>query len=250
MPVLYEARDGIAFLTLNRPERLNAISMALVTHLCAALERALAAEDVALVVLRANGRAFCAGDDLKELATLEPTEAQAREFVGLLQRVTRLMMLSDKTVLCAAQGWIVGGAAAWPLNADFTLLADDAQLFCPEAGLGLFPSGGITLLLSERCGPAAASDVLWRGVRWDAAALLARQVATRVVPRAELDQATQALAAELLLLPPVSRTRLKRARAGLLRERLEQAMAYEAECCVAVALDSRVRHAARASALR
>lgn len=239
-PVLYEASGGIGLVTLNRPEALNAINSELLEALVTALTTAIRADDVSVVLLRASGRAFCAGDDLKEFRAKAPDEVSARRFVERLQEVTRLLMLGDKPVVCAVQGWIVGGGTAWLLNADFAIVADDVTLFCPEAGLGLFPSGGMTLLLAERCGATAANEVLWRGARWNAAALLEHSLATQVVARADLDPAALALAHEILRLPAAARLRLKRAASRLLRARLDEALAYEQQCCVAAALEARI----------
>lgn len=245
-PVHYEVREGIGIVTLNRPERLNAINSALLDGLVAALERAVHSDEVEVVLLRANGRAFCVGDDLDELGAMAPDAAFAHDFVARLQRVTRLIMLGGKPVVCAAHGWIVGGGAAWPVNADFALLADDAVLFCPEAGLGLFPSGGMTFLLAERCGPAAANEVLWLGARRSAQQLFEQHVVARVVPRARLDDEGLALALALRALPAVSRGHLKRARQSDLADRLERALALEAEYCVQAALDPATRQRAAA----
>ncbi len=240
-PVLYSAHDGIAVLTFNRPASLNAISTPLLERFFELLQRALAADDVAVIVVCGNGRAFCAGDDLKEFSTTVPTEAQVRHFVERLQDVTRLIMLGAKPVVCGVQGWVVGGAAAWLLNADFAVVADDATLYCPEASLGLFPSGGMTMLLAERCGSTAANDFLWRGVRWTATMMRDKGLATAVVARASLQAQTLSVAAEIVRLPTASRQRLKRAASRIWRDRLELALAYEMECCIAASVDATTR---------
>lgn len=237
-PVLYEARGGIARITLNRPERLNAINAALTFGLGEALARAMAAAEVDLVVLGGAGRAFCAGDDLVEFGAGATSEAEARAFVAGLQAVTRLIQLGPKPVVCAAQGWIVGGAAAWPLNADFVVLAENAVMFCPEAAHGLFPTGGASILMEERLGAAQAAKVLWLGQRLGAAELAAAGIATSVVPASDLDVAAEALCQQLLALPAASRRRLKAVRADAVRPRLEEALTREAALCLEAALDA------------
>lgn len=248
-PVLHEVRDGIAFITLNRPQRLNAINFALLGGLVAELRSAMATDDAEVVLLQASGRAFCAGDDLEEFAHAEYTLDQVRAFNGRLQEVSRLMMLGDKPVVCAAQGWIVGGGASWLLNADFALADRTATLFCPEAGLGLFPSGGMTMLLAERCGPMAANEILWLGARRTAQELLDLRVISRMTAPGQLSADALTLAGQLRALPRASRLRLKRARSSDLRERLERALEVEFEYCVQAALDpasaERVRQTGR-----
>lgn len=239
--VAYDARDGVAFLTLNRPDQLNAINRPLLDDLVTGLERAHGGEDVDAIVLQANGRAFCAGDDLLEFADLAPTPETVAAFVDRLQDVTRRIMLGPKPLVCAAQGYIVGGGAAWPLNADFTIVADDATLFCPEAKYGLFPTGGATILLAERCGPAVANDVLWLGKRLDATALQAHGIVSHVVPRDRLGEEALALAARLRALPATSRMRYKQARIEAIVRPLERALALEAQYCKEAPFDPAVR---------
>ena len=107
--VLYAAADGIAEVRLNRPHRLNAISRDLVAGLNAAFAQAAADPAVKVVILAAEGRAFCAGDDLVEFIEMDPAPEEVRAAVEALQEITRRLMLTDKPVVCAAQGWIVGG---------------------------------------------------------------------------------------------------------------------------------------------
>lgn len=239
--VLYSEHEGVARVTLNRPGRLNAINADLAAGLAAALRRASASASAQVIVLDAAGRAFCSGDDLEELAAGAIDAAGAEAFIAQLQDATRSIMLGDKPVICAAQGWIVGGGAAWPLNADFCLVADDAVLFCPEASHGLFPTGGASILLPERAGAAMANQILWLGTRLSAQQILDHGLATEIVARDELAAAADRLAKRLLALPAASRARLKQARAADLAERLERALANETRCCIEAANDPDVR---------
>ncbi len=246
--VLYGEDAGVARITLNRPDRLNAINADLAAGLSNALARALASAAVEVIILDGAGRAFCAGDDLEELAAGQIDARGAEVFVGRLQDATRAMMFGGKPVICAAQGWIVGGAAAWILNADFCLLADDATLFCPEASHGLFPTGGASLLLPQRAGPAVANRVLWLGARLSAEQMVDHGLAHASVSADRLAEEAEALARRLLALPSASRRRLKQALANDLRDRLEPVLDFEARCCLEAARDPAVR--ARVAARR
>lgn len=239
--VVYRSAARVARITLNRPEQLNAINADLARGFADALSRAVGDPDADVILIEAEGRAFCAGDDLVELAAGALDEKDLARFVGDLQSATRSIMLGDKPVVCAAQGWIVGGGAAWPLNADFTVVADDAVLFCPEARHGLFPTGGVSMLLAERCGLRLANDVLWLGERLDAPRMVAAGLASRVTSREGLAAAAEALVAELLDLPAASRTRFKRAQAKPLAPRLESALAFETAHCLEAASDRELR---------
>ncbi|MBQ1542737.1 MAG: enoyl-CoA hydratase/isomerase family protein [Caulobacteraceae bacterium] len=236
-PVIYRSAAKTARITLNRPDRLNAINAELARAFADALSKAAKDPGVEVVLIEAAGRAFCAGDDLVELTAGALDDGVMTRFVEDLQSATRTIMLGDKPVVCAAQGWIVGGGAAWLLNADFTIVSDDAVMFCPEAKHGLFPTGGVSLLLAERCGHAVANDVLWLGEKLDAPRMVERQIASRVTPRDGLADAAEDLVRRLLDLPAASRTRLKRSRGGQLAQRLEAAMAFEAARCLEAGAD-------------
>jgi enoyl-CoA hydratase/carnithine racemase len=240
MPVKFHVENRIAVITLARPERLNAISSGLLDAFKDTLDRA-EASNADVMLLQAEGRAFCAGDDLTELAAHEPDPAYAGDFVARLQDITRKLMFSRKPVICAAQGYIVGGGAAWPLNADFSILANDAVMFCPEANWGMFPSGGVTALLPACCGPVRANEILWRGLKVGAEELVANGIAGQSVPKEELAAAARALANEIADLPATSRRRMKALRAVQWQDRIEAAMAIESLYCIESSTDPEMR---------
>jgi enoyl-CoA hydratase/carnithine racemase len=238
--VKFHIEDRIAVVTLARPERLNAISYDLLRDLASGLDSAEAsATDV--VLLEAEGRAFCAGDDLAELASNEPTTAHATDFVARLQDISRKLMFGGKPVICAVQGYIVGGGTAWPLNADFSIFADDAVMFCPEASWGMFPSGGVTALMPACCGPVRANEIIWRGIKVKASELVLTGIARQCVPSTELGTAARALANEIADLPVASRRRMKALRLAQWQDRIEAAMAIESRYCVEAAADPEMR---------
>jgi enoyl-CoA hydratase/carnithine racemase len=240
MSVRFHTEDRIAVVTLARPERLNAISSGLLDAFAAALHQA-ASSTTDVLLLQAEGRAFCAGDDLVELAAHEPDPAHTENFVARLQDITRKLMFGDKPVICAAQGYIVGGGAAWPLNADFSILADDAVMFCPEASWGMFPSGGVTVLLPACCGPVRTNEILWRGLKVGAGELVASGIAGQSVPKETLAATARALANEIADLPSTSRRRMKALRITQWQDRIESAMRIESRYCIESATDLEMR---------
>jgi enoyl-CoA hydratase/carnithine racemase len=238
--VKFHIEDRIAVVTLNRPDRLNAISSGFIDALLSTLALA-ERSDADVILLEAEGRAFCAGDDLEELVTLEPTPDHVNGFVKRIQDVSRMLMFGSKPVICAAQGYVVGGGAAWPLNADFSVVADDCTMFCPEAGWGMFVSGGVSVLLADCCGTARANEIIWRAQRVGAKELLSLGIVGSVVPRAELASAARALAEEIAALPAASRRRMKALRTELLCDKVEAAMAIESRFCIEAGLDPAMR---------
>ncbi len=236
--VLIRDEGAVRVVTLNRPERLNAIDMAMLDGLDAALAGAEAADGVRAILLEGDGRAFSAGDDLEDQQRISAAGpvAVARQ-VEVLQRISEHMLFGAKPVVGAVQGWAVGGGFAWTLNFDFALWADDAKGFLPEIAYGLFVSGGASWLLPRLAGPAFAREMILRGRRMGARDLLEAGIASRVVPAGQLRAEAMALAQELAALPPEGVARAKRALVGPDRAALEAAMRREAEACIAGASD-------------
>ena len=232
--VLTRQQGAVRIVSLNRPQRLNAITIELLRELNAALADAQADTAVRAIVLRGEGRAFCAGDDL--LAQLDIGAASAadlRPSVDELQQVTRHLMLGDKPVVGLVHGWAVGGGFSWTLNCDLTLWAQSAQARLPEVGFGLFVSGGLSLLLPRVAGRMAASEITWLGQRLDAHRLHSLGIAWRVVPDDKLLEEGLALAAQLAELPVEAARQLKRSLLAPDRQALEAALSFETEACVA-----------------
>ena len=210
MTVTTSAESGYRVLTLNRPERLNAINGDLLDDLAAALKAANADTSIASIVLTGAGRAFCAGDDLKEFEAQARTEAEARSHVERIQEITRLIIESPHIVIVAAAGWAVGGGLEWTINADLVVMADDCRCFFPELALGLFVTGGVTYLLPERCGRPAALELMLLSERFDAARARELGIAGRVVPRPRLLAEAAEIAAKIASLPLARVRQLKR----------------------------------------
>ena len=106
---LYERRDAVGVVTLNRPERLNAISGDLLAAFSAALKLGIADDKASALILTGAGRAFCSGDDLKEFELQTKSDASIRAHIGAIQDITRLMLGCDKPIVGAVHGYAVGG---------------------------------------------------------------------------------------------------------------------------------------------
>ncbi len=167
-----EAGDGVRVVTLNRPQRLNAITPELLEELIAALQAADRDPVIRAVVLTGAGRAFCAGDDLKEFGSQSTDEASTRAYIERIQDVTRAMLLGDTPVIGAVRGWAVGGGLEWVINCDFAIAAEGTRFFFPEISLGVFVTGGVTELLPRDRRPAAGAraDHAGRALRCGAGA--------------------------------------------------------------------------------
>jgi enoyl-CoA hydratase/carnithine racemase len=160
--VLSEIESSVRTITLNRPERLNAMNRQLIAELAEAVEAANREEATKVIILTGAGRAFCAGDDLDEHA--QPNaEAAAREHVDAIQRVSRAMLFGDKPIIGAINGWAVGGGLEWAINCDFPIWAESAKGFFPELKWGMFVTGGVTSLLPALTGLHKAREMMILG---------------------------------------------------------------------------------------
>ncbi|MFC7157155.1 3-hydroxyacyl-CoA dehydrogenase/enoyl-CoA hydratase family protein [Halomarina halobia] len=142
--VRYERREYTAWITLNRPDRLNALDEPSWEGLRAALERAAADDDVRATVLRGAGRAFCAGDDIGEILSWESTD-DAREMVeGTLAPTVRALREHPKPVIAAVDGVANGGGCELVLLSDLAVASTGSDFALPEAKIGALPPIGLT----------------------------------------------------------------------------------------------------------
>jgi enoyl-CoA hydratase/carnithine racemase len=232
-----EAGDGVRVVTLNRPQRLNAITPELLEDLIAALQAADRDPAIHAVVLTGAGRAFCAGDDLKEFGSQSTDAATTRAYIERIQDVTRAMLLGDTPVVGAMRGWAVGGGLEWMINCDFAIAAEGTRFFFPEISLGVFVTGGVTELLPRLVGLQRARALIMLSERFDAAQALAWGLLAKVVPDAELMPEALALARRVAALPTGPVRDLRRILARRSGAGLDAAMVAETEATIRGFLD-------------
>jgi len=228
--------NGVRTITLNRPDRLNAMSRRLIDDVALAFDDANADAATRAILFTGAGRAFCAGDDRREHVHPE-TEAAARDLVEAIQRATQAIVFGAKPVVGAINGWAVGGGFEWAINCDFPIWAESAKGFFPEVSLNLFVTGAVTSLLPALVGLNKAREMLFLGERYDAAALRDMGVAWRVVGDDRLMAEAHAVAARLSALPPLSVRAMKRVLNRSAASDLKAALRLETEATVAGFLD-------------
>ncbi len=196
--ILFEAGgDGIALLTINRPEKLNALNAALLGELEEAFERvAREAAIRGLIVTGAGEKAFVAGADVAELSGLAPGEAQAFSLRG--QRVFRRLETMGKPSVAAINGHGLGGGLELALACTLRVASPEARLGLPEVRLGMIPGYGGTQRLARLVGRGRALEMLLTGEPVDAAEAHRIGLVNRVAPRAELLAAARELLAKIL----------------------------------------------------
>ena len=204
--VLYEAGDGVATLTLNRPDRLNTIVPELIADLRAALERAWEDPDVRAIRLRGAGRVFCAGYDIDWGAEAMSGELQAgewdpiRDYQWMSRFVDAYMELwrSPKPVIAQVHGFCVGGGTDFALCSDLIACAEDCRIGYPPARVWGSPT---TAMWVYRLGLERAKRVLLTGDALDGRTAVEWGLASLAVPADELDAAALDLARRVALLP-------------------------------------------------
>jgi 2-(1,2-epoxy-1,2-dihydrophenyl)acetyl-CoA isomerase len=194
--------DGVLALSLNRPEKLNAIDNDLSRALLEAFDAARDDPSVRVVVLGGNGRAFCAGRDVSS----EPTE----DDLTLVQAVSKAIVNLPKPVISAVHGWTVGAGLEWTLNADLVIAASSARFKLPEASIGVFVTGGLTATLPAYAGLARAKALMLLGEEFSPAEAQAWGLVWRVVAPDELEPESRRMASKLAALQPHVLGRFKR----------------------------------------
>jgi len=235
--VLTEIADGVRTITLNRPARLNAINPGLLEGLVAALREANKDNATRAVILRGAGRAFCAGDDLKEFNQQRRSPGETRAYIEQIQAVTRAIVLGDKLVVGAIHGWAVGGGLEWLINCDFAIVAEGTRCFFPEITLGLFVTGGVTALLPRLVGLQKTRELILFGEHFDAQAALKMGLAWKVVPEKLVFGEAESVARRIAALPATQVRDLKRVINRALTLDIEGAMTLETDATVRGFLD-------------
>lgn len=200
--LLTDSHDGVLTLTLNRPEKLNAIDNDLSRSLLQALEAGAVDEDVRVIRLRGSGRAFCAGRDV----SASPTE----DDLVLVQAVAKSIVRNPKLVLAEVHGWTVGAGFEWMLDADVVVAARGTRFKLPEASLGVFVTGGLSATLAATVGLARAKALTLFGEVFTAHQALDWGLAWKVVEDSELDEVSWDTAVKLATLNPRVATQFKR----------------------------------------
>ena len=204
-PVLHRVAEGVSWITLNRPEALNAVTAEMRETLIGLLESASADPGVRAVVLTGAGRGFCAGADLRAApgdgSAAGSGERLAGDVARMLrrgvQRLVAAVLDCEKPVLAAVNGPTAGVGVPLALACDLVLMADTAGLVPAFVRRGLVPDGGAAYLLPRLVGPQRAKELLFLGDTLTAADAERLGLVNRVVPAAELEQTARAWAARL-----------------------------------------------------
>ncbi len=231
-PVRYETADGVATLTLDRPEAMNSLTLAAKVALRDAVQAAAADDAIRCVVVTGSGRAFCVGQDLREHAgniASQPMETVWSTVPEHYAPIATALATMPKPVIAAVNGVAAGAGASIAFACDFRLVADTAGFNTAFAGIALSCDTGASWTLPRLVGHARAIELLMqpRTVKADEAYQIG--LANRVVPAAELAAAAAELAATLAAGPTLAYAAIKQAVAYGASHELAASLALEAE---------------------
>ncbi|QBI19415.1 enoyl-CoA hydratase/isomerase family protein [Egibacter rhizosphaerae] len=224
-----EVEDGICHVRLDRPDRLNAVSEELYADLEAVLEGVAGYPTVRAIVLTGEGRAFCAGADLKAHADRTRTPAERRAYVWAGQRICRFLQQMPQPVVAGVHGHAIGAGAEIAWSADVVIAAEDVQFRLPEIGLGTFVGGGVVQRLPLLVGHLRAKQLLLLGRPVSGVQAAAWGLATEAVASERVQERAVEVARELADQParPLRLAKQALNRAGALTP--DEALTYEAE---------------------
>jgi 2-(1,2-epoxy-1,2-dihydrophenyl)acetyl-CoA isomerase len=228
--ILYDTGQGVATITLNRPDVLNSLNRAMAGEVRQALAQASSDADVRAVLMTGAGRAFCAGQDLAEVT---PKEGPAPDLGDIVARgynpIVRTLRQLDKPVVCAVNGVAAGAGANMAFACDFVLASSDASFIQSFSKIGLVPDTGGTFFLPRLVGMARATALMMLADKVTAQDAVAMGLIHRVVDRDKLLEEATGLARQLATRPTRGLGLIKRALNASATNGLDEQLALEAQ---------------------
>jgi len=200
---LYEKRDGIATITINRPQAMNALNEETIPEILSRLEDAEKDENVRVLVITGAGeKAFCAGLDLKPMRDINVIEAVEMSRRG--QKLTLAIEEVGKPVIAAINGYALGGGLELAMACDIRIASEKARIGQPEVNVGLIPGWGGTQRLPRLVGKGIAKELIFTGKMIDAKTAERIGLINMVVPPEKLRSAVEELAKVIMSKPPIA----------------------------------------------
>jgi len=227
--LIYSENDGIALITLNRPEVRNALNDQLLDELEDILGTIERNDEVRVVVVTGHNDFFCSGADIRKLKAWNSV-MDAHLFLVKVQRVINKLETIPQPCIAAVSGTALGGGTEISLACDLRIAAGNAIFGQTEINLGIIPGAGGTQRLPRTVGLTAAKDMLFTGRRVSAEEALRMGLVSKVVPVDELLKEAMAIARRIAEKPPLAVRMTKMCLRDGLQMNLSQALAYEGRC--------------------
>ena len=208
--LIVEREENIATLTLNRPERLNALNLELIAEAISALEEVTVDEGIKALIITGAGRSFCAGGDVREALGMTVEGVSTRGFADVVHIAFKLRNM-NKPVIAAINGIAYGAGFSLALACDIRIASEDGQFSMPFILRGVIPDLGGTFFLPKIVGTAKACELILTGDTIDAAEAERLGLVNKIVPHDELMKEAKNLANWLGKGPPIAMASAKRA---------------------------------------
>ncbi len=232
--VLLHIEGPLALVTVNRPEKRNALDLPTVEEFHRALAEIARARCTVFIVTGAGDKSFVAGADINAIKARRREDALA----GINTRLMSAIENHDAVAIAAVNGFAMGGGCELALSCDLRIASENALFGLPEPTLGIIPAAGGTQRLPRVVGMGRAKEMILTGAKWDARKALAFGLVSEVVPGAELMTAARAMAGRVIALGPLAIRLAKQAlnasanmplQAGLAFESMIQAVTFESK---------------------
>jgi enoyl-CoA hydratase len=217
------AEQRTALVRLNRPKQLNALNAEAMDRLCEVLEELDRDDDVRVIVVTGNERAFAAGADIGEMAGASPIDMLRGNRIGQWDRIRRI----GKPVIAAVNGWCLGGGCELAMTLDLIVAGEGAKFGQPEINIGVIPGAGGTQRLTRAVGKSRAMEMVLTGEPMDAAEAERRGLVARVVPDELVVDDALTLAAAIAEKSPIALRLAKEAVNAAYEMGLTEALAHE-----------------------
>jgi enoyl-CoA hydratase/carnithine racemase len=231
-PLLVNVEDGIAVVTLNRPEALNSINRAMRMEMMKLFPELDMRQDVKVIVVTGTGdKAFCTGADLKERST-RTTEEMVHDRHYLTSKSTSIISNVSKPVIAAIKGYCMAGGYEMVLQCDISICSDNAIFALPEVTHGFFPGGGACQRLPRLVGYQMAKELIFTGRRWDAKEAKELGLVNKVVPLDKVFDEAMAMARKIASYPSIGVIQSKRALNQAMEVGLTAGLRFDVEAWV------------------
>lgn len=221
--------NGVATLTLNRPDRLNALTMTMTAEILEALSTCARDPAIRCLVVTGAGRGFCAGQDLEEFQMITGPETVGDHLRRGFNQIILGLYYLEKPVIGQINGVAAGAGLGIALAADLRIASDKARFAAAFIGIGLAPDSGVSWLLARLAGPAKAFEMLATGAVVDAAEALRLGLANQVVAHDDLEATVAVLSQRLAQAPTRGIGLTKRVLSRTANLSLAEALEYEAQ---------------------
>lgn len=238
--IIYEKENGIGIITLNRPERMNAVDTQMAVELGEVLSEIAGDDGLRVVIITGGEKFFCTGADIRE--------QKPPDFLKRLRAIFHTMENTDEVFIAAISGAALGGGCEIALACDLRIASDTAQIGLPEVKIGGIPSAGGTQRLPRILGGAKAKELLFLGDSISGEEAYRIGLVNQVTPNASLMEKAKELARKLLDRAPLSLKMIKAAVNTGINTDLESGLDYEALCSAKLSGSEDRREAAKAFA--